>query len=103
MTDAAIPVHVQQIKDALRPELLTLVQRLPERSEHLSFAFFMELLGMLDEARSEEDLIGWVVHLSTCAFIGLDYGPESHLEIDAFLALAEQISQTMAGAPGPQH
>ena len=79
------------------------MQHLGERGEPLSFAFFAELLGLLDEARREEELIGWVVHLSTCAFIGLDYGADSHREIDALLALAERISHTMAGADGPRH
>ena len=85
-----------QIRGLLRPPLLALLQSLSNRGEDRAVTFFLELLEMLDGAESEEDLIGCMVQLSTCAFVGLDPQPESSMEIDQFLAIAEQISATMA-------
>ena len=92
-----------QIKAQLAPALQTLVAKLSEREEPVSELFFRNLASMLDRAQSEEDLILFSMELSTCAFVGLDYGMQSASDIDGFLALAEGISHTMSVGPDTPH
>lgn len=94
---------VAQIKDQLEPALGRLIAELSEREEPVSEVFFRNLEVLLRRAGSEEDLILFSMELSTCAFVGLDYGPRSALSIDEFLALAESISHAMSVGPDTTH
>lgn len=93
----------QQIKAQLEPALKALVEEVSEREEPVTEVFFRNLLGLLERASSEEDLLLFSMELSTCAFVGLDYGFESAASIDGLLALAEGISHAMTADPGSSH
>jgi hypothetical protein len=64
--------------------------------------FFLELQRALAGAREEEDLINVFIAMSTTAFQGFQFPPDSLAPIDALLADAERIAFTFT-ASGDAH
>ncbi len=94
---------IAEVQALIRPKLERLIEYLADQHESMASAFFTNLLIQLVQARSETDLLGWCIELSTTAFVGIQFDPVSWALTDEILADAERISMTFSASDSVPH
>lgn len=59
-------------------------------------AYFSMLLAHLDAAKDEGGLADTFVNLSSAAFLGFDYAPDTAIVLDLVLERAELLAETLS-------
>jgi len=91
--------------DAVRQEIVqpleTLCELLSDESCYAEFAWFSNVLGMLQTPEDEASVLAAVIELSHCAFLGFIFSPEAAGQIDSLLERAINLSHTMSAPNAP--
>lgn len=89
----------QVVETELVAPLRQLCVLFAEEEDMEAFAFFSNVLFMLSDPEQEAQVLGAVIELSNCAFVGLSFSLEAQEQIDSLLERAIDLSHTMS-APG---
>lgn len=91
--------------DAVRQEIVqpleTLCELLSAEGCYAEFAWFSNVLGMLQTPEDEASVLAAVIELSHCAFLGFIFSPEAAGQIDSLLERAINLSHTMSAPNAP--
>lgn len=88
----------QVVEIELVAPLRQLCVLLAEEEDVEAFAFFSNVLFMLSEPEDEAQVLGAVIELSNCAFVGLSPSIEAQGQIDRLLERAIDLSHTMSAS-----
>jgi N-acyl-D-aspartate/D-glutamate deacylase len=84
------------IDTEIREPLQALCDLFAEEAAMSEFAYFANLLFMLNDPEDEVQVLATVIELSNCAFVGLSYSDEALAQIDSLLARAIDVAHTMS-------
>jgi hypothetical protein len=84
------------IDTEIREPLRALCDLFAEEAAMSEFAYFANLLFMLNDPEDEVQVLATVIELSNCAFVGLSYSDEALAQIDCLLARAIDVAHTMS-------
>ena len=87
---------VEDVKQALAPKFIELIEYLDQTDQVAACAFFANLLAILHSAQAEEELLGFFIELSSTAFVGLQFDEPSAARIDHILAYSMEIAETFS-------
>ena len=101
MTDQTVN-PVRQAVAPLIGNLQGMIQRIADDDLDAGI-FFVDVLNQLREAQDEGSLINTFIHVSTVAFQGWVFAPETVELIDEFLASCERVAQTFGVSTDQPH
>lgn len=97
---------MSSFEDIVRTEIVTplmeLLELFSDEGADAEFAWFTGVLHMLRDPGDEAMVLGAVIELSKCAFLGFSYSQEAAEKIDSILERAITLSHTMSADPTAQ-